>query len=45
MKIIVEWLYEKYLDWRLKRIYPNGVSEEEYQRAKLYLLRRKTKIK
>ena len=35
------WLYEKYLDWRLRQVYPNGVSKEEYQRAILNLIRKK----
>ena len=41
MKKLFSWLYEKYLDWQLKRVYPNGVSEEQYQRAMLNLMRRK----
>ena len=40
MKEIISWLYEKYLDWRLRRVYPNGVSEEERQQAIRTLIRK-----
>jgi len=40
IKKIYGWLYEKYLDWQLNRVYPDGVSEEEYQKARLTLVRR-----
>ena len=42
IKKIYDWLYEKYLDWQLKRVYPNGVSEEQYQEV-MRSLYRKTK--
>ena len=41
---IFDWLYEKYLDWRLRQVYPNGVSEEEYQEVKRLLTRNKKKL-
>lgn len=40
MKKLYNWIYEKWLDWKLKKVYPNGVSEEEYQMAIRKLLRK-----
>ena len=42
-KRMLNWLYEKYLDWRLRCVYPNGISEEEYQETIRQLARRNNK--